>query len=83
VPITIKAGEQTQNRFGRYMHSDLIGVPYGSKVSLPTPADRPRQLQGANEAPFATVQVPASNNKGFVYVRPSRSSPFSPPLLDD
>ncbi|KAF8526091.1 tRNA methyltransferase complex GCD14 subunit-domain-containing protein [Gautieria morchelliformis] len=32
-PLTITAGKEFNGRFGAYKHSDLIGVPYGSKVA--------------------------------------------------
>lgn len=32
-PLTITAGKEFNGRFGSYKHSDLIGVPYGSKVA--------------------------------------------------
>ncbi|KAI0087721.1 tRNA methyltransferase complex GCD14 subunit-domain-containing protein [Irpex rosettiformis] len=31
-PLVISAGKELNNRFGVYRHSDLIGMPYGSKV---------------------------------------------------
>ena len=31
-PLVISAGKELNSRFGVYRHSDLIGVPYGSKV---------------------------------------------------
>lgn len=31
-PLLIKAGNELQSKFGCYRHSDLIGLPYGSKV---------------------------------------------------
>ena len=31
-PLVISAGKELNNRFGFYRHSDLIGIPYGSKV---------------------------------------------------
>jgi tRNA (adenine57-N1/adenine58-N1)-methyltransferase catalytic subunit len=32
-PLTITAGKEFNGRFGSYKHSDLVGVPYGSKVA--------------------------------------------------
>ncbi|KIL59074.1 hypothetical protein M378DRAFT_169842 [Amanita muscaria Koide BX008] len=31
-PIVVTPGKDINNRFGYYKHSDLIGIPYGSKV---------------------------------------------------
>ncbi|KAI0685634.1 S-adenosyl-L-methionine-dependent methyltransferase [Cytidiella melzeri] len=31
-PLLISAGKELNNKFGVYRHSDLIGMPYGSKV---------------------------------------------------
>jgi len=31
--ITIRRGQRLQNRFGLFSHDDLIGLPYGAKVS--------------------------------------------------
>ena len=31
-PLVITPGKELNNRFGVYRHSDLIGLPYGSKV---------------------------------------------------
>lgn len=31
-PLVISAGKELNNKFGVYRHSDLIGLPYGSKV---------------------------------------------------
>jgi tRNA (adenine57-N1/adenine58-N1)-methyltransferase len=31
-PILVAPGQDINNRFGYYRHSDLIGIPYGSKV---------------------------------------------------
>ncbi|KAF8587595.1 tRNA methyltransferase complex GCD14 subunit [Ramaria rubella] len=35
-PLTIAAGHHFNGRFGSYAHSDLIGIPYGSKVPART-----------------------------------------------
>ncbi|KAF8349512.1 tRNA methyltransferase complex GCD14 subunit [Amanita rubescens] len=32
-PIVVTPGQDINNRFGYYRHSDLVGVPYGSKVA--------------------------------------------------
>jgi tRNA (adenine57-N1/adenine58-N1)-methyltransferase len=33
LPVVITAGAELNGRFGYYRHSELIGVPYGSKVA--------------------------------------------------
>ncbi|KAF8527525.1 tRNA methyltransferase complex subunit Cpd1 [Hysterangium stoloniferum] len=32
-PITITPGQDLNGKFGNYKHSDLVGIPYGSKVA--------------------------------------------------
>lgn len=33
MPVVISKGEKSQNRFGAYLHDQLVGVPFGSRVS--------------------------------------------------
>lgn len=33
VPVTVTPGLEINNRFGVFNHTDLIGLPYGTKVS--------------------------------------------------
>ena len=35
-PLIITPGKEIQNKFGAYRHSDLVGIPYGSKVGSRT-----------------------------------------------
>ena len=33
IPLTVTSGEHVSNMFGHFRHDDMIGMPYGSKVS--------------------------------------------------
>jgi len=33
VPVTVTPGVEINNRFGVFNHTDLVGLPYGTKVS--------------------------------------------------
>lgn len=34
-PLVVTPGTQLQSRYGHFKHDDMVGVPYGSKVSSP------------------------------------------------
>lgn len=36
-PLVVTPGTQLQSRYGHFKHDDMVGVPYGSKVSSSLP----------------------------------------------